>query len=349
MILYNIPNEYPLILYGGVILITEKENYLRLLSGEMPEFLPYYDMMGWSLFANPFRKKEKTPEGYDIDEYGMVHKTNESSMGGVMPVPGRILLDDITKWRDVIHTPDVESIDWEKFSAERLKDFDRENKPLCMGCGDYFLKLVNFMSFTEGLVALLEEPEECYALLEYISDYYAALQKKYLYWFKPDVFTMADDIAADQMPFIDLDTYRSIILPHHKRLAVVAKDAGLPISMHCCGKCEIFIDDWLEMGVNAWEPAQVANDLLGIKAKYGRKLAIMGGWDNTGKVSMPETSDEELRAALMQYVDTFAPGGGFAYLAMVATGFGQEEFDRKMAICKDVYETYGKTWYQTHQ
>jgi hypothetical protein len=28
--------------------LTEKENYLRMLHGEFPDFLPRYDMMGWT-------------------------------------------------------------------------------------------------------------------------------------------------------------------------------------------------------------------------------------------------------------------------------------------------------------
>lgn len=330
-------------------MITEKENYMRIMHGEMPEFLPTYDFMGWTLGGNPFRSNKKTPEGYEIDEYGMVHKTNENSMGGVMPVPGHILLDDITRWRDVIHTPDVDSIDWEKFSAEKLAKFDHEHNPLIMGTGDFFIKLVNFMSFTEGLVALMEEPEECFEMMEYLSEYYCGLLKKYLVYFKPDVLSLADDIAADAMPFIDLKTYRDLIKPHHMHLVDIAKDAGISMQMHCCGKCDIFVDDWVEMGVSAWGPAQVKNDLLGIKAKYGRKMAFIGAWDGTGPVSMPETNDEQFRDALVNYVDTFAPGGGFVYFAMPATGFGEEEYERKKRIIREVYDDYGRNWYQNHK
>jgi hypothetical protein len=328
-------------------LLTEKENYLRIMRGEMPEFLPKYDFFGWNVSGNPFRGK-KTEEGYDIDEYGMVHKGNPESMGGVMPVPGRILLDDITRWRDVIKTPDVSSVDWETFSKKQLEDKDTENNPVIMGVGDFFMKLVNFMSFTEGLIALQEEPEECCAMMEYLGDYYVELLKKYIYWFKPDVISLADDVSAAQMPFVSVGTYRDIILPHHKRLADIALDNGLPLLMHCCGKCEMFIDSWLEIGVSAWEPAQVSNDLTAIKKKYGRKLAICGGWDNTGPVSMPETGDEEFREAVINYIDTFAPNGGFVYGVMVASGFGQEEYDHKMAIANEVYETYGRDWYRNH-
>ncbi len=326
-------------------MISNRENYLMLLNGQIPAFLPKYDMMGWSVRGNPFRGK-KTEDGYDIDEFGLIHEPTTDGSGGALPKPGFVLLDDITRWRDVIKTPDVESVDWERFSKESLANKD-PNNPLVMGCGDFFIKLVNFMTFTEGLCALVEEPEECYAMMEYLCDYYEKMLKKYLYYYKPDVLSLADDVAADAMPFIDLPTYQNLIKPHHKRLADIALANGLKISMHCCGVCEIFMDDWVDMGVTAWEPAQAGNDFVGIKKKYNNKLAIMGGWDNTGPISL-YTTDEELREALIHYVDTLAPGGGFAYLAMVAETKDEEATKRRNAICQDVYENYAKDWYKNH-
>ncbi len=328
-------------------MITEKENFLRLMRGEMPEFIPKYDMMGWNFHGRPFART-KTPEGYDKDEFGMLHTTSEESMGGGFPVPGIVLLDDITRWRDVIKTPDLSTVNWEEFAKKQYEGKD-PNNPVSVMIGDFFVTLINWMSFTEGLIALQEEPEECYALMEYLCDYYCEMLKKTIYLFKPEILHLVDDVAADQMPFINLEMYRKIIKPHHKRLADIALDNNMLLSMHCCGKCESFIEDWVEMGVTAWEPAQAGNDFRAIKKKYGPKMVIMGGWDNTGPISMPETSDKELREALINYVDEFAPGGGFAYHARVATGFGEEEFNRKMAICEDVYQTYARDWYKTHK
>ncbi len=328
-------------------MITDKENFLRLMRGEIPEFIPKYDLMGWNIFGGPF-KPGKSPEGYDIDEFGMVHTTSEESMGGNIPVPGHILLEDITRWREVIKTPDVSKFNWEVWAKEQLKDRDTVSKPVSLMIGDFFMKVVNFMSVAEGLIALYEEPEECYALCEYLCDYYVEILKRDIYYFKPQILHLADDIAAGQMPFIDLNTYRNVIKPHHKRLADIALDNNMLISMHCCGKCEMYLDDFIDLGVSAWEPAQVSYDLVAIKKKYGPKMVLMGGWDNQGPITMPETSDSELRDALVNYVDTFAPGGGFAYHAGVATGFGEEVYEHKKAIIEEVYQNYARDWYKNH-
>ena len=128
----------------------------------------------------------------------------------------------------------------------------------------------------------------------------------------------------------------------------MARNAGLRVAMHDCGRAECFIDDWLDIGVQLWEPAQVSNDILGIKKKYGRRLIIAGGWDNQGPISYPETPDEELREELIRYIDRMAPNGGFCYLASVVGRDTDEPFQRKMKLVKDVYEEYGRDWYRNH-
>ncbi len=326
--------------------LTEKENLLRIYNGDIPEYLPSYDFFGWGAnlpFVNPPDK-----DGKIKDEFGVEMSTSKESMGGYMPTPGFILLDDITKWRDVIKTPDISGYDWEALAKEALKGKDWEHNPVVLHNGGYFITLMNMMGFVGGLCAFAEEPEEVYALFDYLCDYYCERAKGLIKYFHGDIYALADDTAAMMNPFINVETYRELVKPFHKREADIALNAGLKIQMHCCGKSESFIEDWLDIGVCAWDPAQVSNDLVGIKEKYKGKLTIIGGWDNTGPISYPTTPDEELRDALKTYVDTFAPDGGFAYNASVVGAPGEEIYDRKMKLIKDFYVEYGRDWYKNH-
>ena len=325
--------------------LTEKENLLRCFSGEMPEFLPKYDFYRWHVGIPMFTPDEN---GVMRDGFGMEYTTSKESMGGYMPVPGKIFLEDITKWRDVVKLPDESGMDWEKVAKEALKDKDTEHDPVIVFNGGYFMTLMNMMGFVDGLCAMIEEPEEVYALFDYISQRALAHEKILIEHFHPDVYSLSDDTAAMQAPFISAETYRELVKPFHQREAELALNAGLKVEMHDCGKCECFIDDWMDMGVCAWNPAQVTNDLQAIKKKYGRKLVICGGWDNQGAISFPETPDEELRQALMDFVDRMAPGGGFAYMASIVGNPGEEVYDRKVKIVESVYQDYARHWYDTH-
>jgi hypothetical protein len=83
--------------------------------------------------------------------------------------------------------------------------------------------------------------------------------------------------------------------------------------MHNCGRCEDFIDDWRDFGVVSWNPAQTSNDLLAIKKKYGNSLVINGAWDIVGNLADPDVSEETVKESVYRTIDTYAPGGGYAF------------------------------------
>ena len=111
--------------------LTPKQNLMRMFDGELPEYLPMYDFWGWGC-GLPMQTGKKSADGYPIDEFGIEYTTTSASMGGMMPVPGRVLLEDITKWRDVIKTPDISDWDWEKLAKDALKDKDWEHNPVVL-------------------------------------------------------------------------------------------------------------------------------------------------------------------------------------------------------------------------
>lgn len=327
--------------------MTEKENFLRLLRGEMPAFLPKFDMMGWGVLPSVFNDR-RTPDGGGFDMFGVEFVATREAAGGALPVPGKFILDDITRWRDVIRVPSLDGVDWEAAARKDLKDKDTVHNPVNLSIGDFFQRLMAFMGFTEGLCAMYEEPEEVYALFDYLCDFYCEMLRRALPHYKPDVFVLADDTATAQNPFISPQMYRDLVKPFHKRLADIALDRGLPVEMHNCGRCEDSIDDWIDIGVSAWDPAQVTNNLLGIREKYGRRLALIGCWDTSGPVSWLDSDDRLLRDALIEYVDTFAPGGGFCYNAYVMGARDDPDAIRKMGIINEVYWDYARNWYDMH-
>ena len=139
-----------------------------------------------------------------------------------------------------------------------------------------------FMGFVEGLCAIQEEPEEVYALFDYLCSFYESVTEKVIDYYKPDVIQLTDDIAAWAMPFVSPEQYRALIKPFQERDAKFGNDRGLPIAMHCCGKCEMFIDDWLSFGVRYWDPPQTSNDLAAIQKKYGNRIILEGCFDVLG-------------------------------------------------------------------
>ena len=331
--------------------LTIKENFLRLMSGEMPEYIPKFEMDGWMLassvkIGNGYTKED----GTRVDHYGVEYTSVPTAPGqAAMPTPGKIILADIEDWEKVIHTPEIPTdVDWEAVAKKDLEKIDRVNRPVMMEAGAYFQPLMGFMSFTEGLCAMYENPEAVYDLFSYLSEYHLKLEKILLHYYKPDIWYLLDDNATKLNPFISPEMNRQLVIPFQKKQAELALDAGCRVLMHDCGRCEDFIDDWLEIGISGFDPAQIQNDLLGIKAKYGRRMALIGGWDYQGPPSWPTTPDEEMMEAAKNYVDTLAPGGGFAWGACCIGSVNDEECKRKDAMLQQFYEDYAKPWYKLH-
>ena len=327
--------------------MTPKENYLRMLRGEIPEYMPsFYEPHGQQC-EDELLTPRIAPDGPIVTSLGVTYVGSKELMDGAMPAPGKIIVTDITKWREQLKIRDVSDRDWEAYYKDQSKDYDRENKTVGIGGGDYFLTLVSLMGFEGALLAMHEEEEEVVALLEHVSDFYTMVMKNQIYYLKPDIFGLMDDDAAYRAPFYSLDMYHRIFKQFHKKHCDLALDAGMMITRHDCGRSEQFIDDWLDIGIREWNSVQTSNDCVGIKQKYVGRLALAGCWDSSVWRDRDFT-EKELRDALAEYVDTFAPGGGFTFFAMVGGGPDDPKAGENREIIKSFYYDYAKDWYKTH-
>ena len=329
-------------------MLTPKENYLRMLEREIPEYVPsFYDPYSDHV-AEEFLTPVSAPEGTYITSFGVEYIACESMNMGAMPNPNKILCPDITRWDQYIKKPDVSGRDWESYYKAQEKNWDRTNRALNVGGGDYWLTAVSFLGFEGTMLAMYEEPECLKAMLEYVSEFYIEVLKKQIYYTKPDILGLMDDDAAYQMPFFSLEMHREFFKPLQQMHIDIAHESGMFVTRHDCGKCEHLIPDWIEQDIRSWSPAQTSNDLKGIKAKYGNKIAIEGGWDNQGELGFPTVAIPRLKDALAEYVDTLAPGGGFVYMVMLNGAPTDPEVAERNAVIKDFYEDYVRNYYKNH-
>jgi hypothetical protein len=337
--------------------MTEKQNYMMLLRGQQPEWVPQYtfapDPTGRpvaTMGIGPyFVRKHFAEPGPSKDIWGVPHVPVPEAGGSKLPEPNNFILKDIRKWRDVIKAPDISGIDWE---AQAKKDLEklpvsREDTALSFGMmASPFLILTSFMGFSEGLCAMYEEPEEVTALLTYLTDFYMEVGEKCIDYYEPDIYNMNDDTATWRNPFISTEMYRELFKPHHARLASIGQKRGIPIEMHDCGRCEDFIDDWLDFDVVSWNPAQTSNDLLAVKKKYGNKLVINGGWDIVGDLADPDVSEETVKQSVRESIDKYAGGGGYAFCGGFLGPLDDEKTKRKNRWISEAVREYGRDFYK---
>lgn len=339
-------------------MLTEKENYLLILNGGIPEWVPTYtfgklpgsDKDTANVRVEPSVINEHRLRGGGRDFWGVEYITSRESGGAIIPKTWDYILDDIRRWRDVIKAPSFEGVDWEamvKKDLERTR-INRQNSALSYRTHiGYFQILASFLGFENCLLALYEEPEEVEALLDYMCGVYEYVTDKCIDLYKPDVLNLTDDTAAWQNPFISLDMYRRFFLPCYDRLAKYGRERGIPITFHNCGKCEIFLEDMLSIGVCAWESAQTCNDLAAIKKKYAGRLTIIGGWDARGRLLADDVTDEEIRRSVYDTFSLLAPGGGYVWCGAF---WGTEPDDpiiaRKNRVLNSAVEELSRSFYR---
>jgi hypothetical protein len=168
-------------------------------------------------------------------------------------------------------------------------------------------------------------------------------------YFRPDVFMYTDDLAQATGLFISPEMYRQLIKPFHKTIIESIKDHGMIAEQHTCGKCELVICDFVEIGAESFYPAQASNDLVKIKDLYGDKLVICGGFDSQGACGMPDAPEEVMRAEARRIIDMYARGGGLiASTANVGISDPQcQEYikDEFLKYSKDYYKkAENRTW-----
>jgi len=266
-----------------------------------------------------------------------------------LPRPYDFILEDVTKWDKVVKKPNKDlNIDWAARSKADLDKIDRTQSAVSIGTGmGPFTQLIAFTGFTNGLLALHEEPEAVKELLNFITDWYVPIVEKHIEYYKPDLLGIGDDTASKYSTFFSVEMYRDIFKPIYQRLTKMAQERDIMVEFHNCGKCEAFIPDMIDFGVHYWNPAQTENDLLGIKAKY-KNFAICGGWDFVPPVDQPIT-EELVKKSVRDAIDKLAPGGGYAFGGGYLGRADQKEEAAKInQWVQEEATSYGSTFYEKH-
>ncbi|MCL1803055.1 MAG: veratrol--corrinoid protein metyltransferase [Eubacteriaceae bacterium] len=340
--------------------LTERENYLKVIHGETPEWVPRYyagvdphstkPPAAAGLMVSPFPRLYDAETKISTDIFGVRYIATAETGWMSLPIPNEFHLDDVRNWRDVVKLPDLSNIDWDTLCKKAVDALPGGPEAVAVtygGIGNgFFMPLMNLMGFTNGLIAMYEEPEIVEEMYDYMATWYKEGVDKTLDKLPVDVFTVGDDTASAYQPFISPACYRSLIKPALMKVLEKVNERGLPVMMHDCGRCEDFIEDWRDFGVTSWNPAQRTNDLDGIKAKYGNSLVLIGCWDSSGPAGYMYASEEVVREAVRETIDRFGPNGGFMFWGSVYGPEDDPAVDLKRKWMTDEYEKYRETPYK---
>ncbi len=291
--------------------ITSRENWLRFLRGETPQWMP---LVSEVQFIHPaivpdnmargavMENQKVSPDQFGgPDMYG-VQWVYDPVVGGSMEAPAvPPILKAIEDWPDVIHFPDIDSWDWEG-AAARNRDYlspDRlRSTTIFTGI---FERLISFMGFEEAAMTLIDEDyaEELGGLLTRLTDTNIKLIEKMKQYFDVDLVYFHDDWGGQLSPFFSLQTCREVLVPHLKRVVDYCHSHGILLELHSCGHNDALVPAMVEAGVDAW-CGQPMCDKFALWEQYGENLAI--------GINFSSGDPQTVEAEVQQIIQRVRPG-----------------------------------------
>jgi uroporphyrinogen decarboxylase len=258
-------------------------------------------------------------EGTDtfLDGYGQVWKRAlpyyYPAQGILAGAPRLEQIDEIVRW------PDVDDPRWTAGVEGHARSLREAGEHYIVGrmvaSHGPFQTACDLRGTENFLVDMAENPGYAQHLLERIGDTMVGLIQGYLQaggkYF--DMLELpGDDYAGNTNLVISPRMFRTYIKPILKRMVNTVKDfrPDLKVMLHSDGVISKLLPDLVEIGVDVVHPLEPlpAMDLADIKARFGDRLAFLGGIDISH--AMPGTVEDVQTEARLR-ISQLAAGGGY--------------------------------------
>lgn len=328
-------------------MLSKRENALEALAGRKTEYTPcYFDSCQT---VRGLSSKEAPPMGtvVGLDGWGC-SQTSCAEAGGMFTatVGAPPVIDDVTLWKEQATFPQWEEAEVAALAEKEkaLFGYDKENYVQDMFAGKGMFERFHFMrGFEDALCDMLIEEEAVYDLVGAIADKkieYLKLASKY---YDLDYYTYMDDYGHQTGQFMSMDTFRRIFKPHYQRIIDETHKLGIKFKTHSCGLIQPFLDEFLEMGIDALDPVQPINDVPAMLQKTIGKIGISGGLDVQHIIDRDNVTEEEIRAEVRRCIDQYGANGGYMIYGASLYMYDPERMQegKRIRIICDEAENYG--------
>ena len=288
--------------------MTAKENFLRLMRNDSPEWLgdPWDCFWGDPLTVDGVTIAMAYPRPGQMNvknAWGATFDFPEGQPGFVPNVTEEnCVIKDITCWRDYVQFPDISKMQFPKVES------DGTRLVMCPSFAGPFEFTHYMMPFEEALMNFLLEPEAMEELISASMDWKIQAAERLIDEMHPDVIHTQDDWGSKQSMFLSPETWRSIIKPHYARFCAYLKSRGVLIQHHCDGVADAVAGDMVEMGIDMWQGVLPENDVEAVLRRTEGRLCLMGLLDMPA-IDQPDVPEETIRAAVRSAVERYMPLG----------------------------------------
>lgn len=173
--------------------------------------------------------------------------------------------------------------------------------------------LTRLIGQENAMLWMAEYPERMGAVLNRLGQFYLeALQAELEAgrgWL--DGFVIWGDVAYKKATFMAPNYWREYFKPWVAKMIACVHAAGLPVIYHGCGNVDAILPDFIEMGLEGYNPleAKAGLDVLELRRRFGHRLAFCGNSD----VRVWESGDRAaIRREVLRKLNA-ARGGGLIF------------------------------------
>ena len=297
--------------------MTAKEIFLEMLKpdGKPDRLLDQYEALCLWLFdpVNGYLMNGRGPGTTRKDRWGVTISWPEDHPGQ-QPITTEDLkvLKDITKWKEVVHAPDVEANcqeGWEE-CIKAAREAAGPDRLLFAFSGTGLFEQCHFlMGFEDTLTNLYEHPDEMHELIDYICEYKLKIMKLYCEKMHPDGIFFHDDWGTKTNLFMNPDMWREFFKEPYRKIYGYIRSQGMIAIHHADSYLAPIVDDMAEIGIQCWQGVLPENDIPALQRQLNGRMILMGGIG--AAIDRPDSTEEEIRSYVRNVLETCGPGGHF--------------------------------------
>ncbi len=147
--------------------------------------------------------------------------------------------------------------------------------------GPYW-QLREWCGFEPLSMMFYDDAELVMEMIDFWKEFVSALLERLFRYVTPDEFSISEDMAYKGHSMLSPEMCRKFLMPSWKQWGEQIRRAGVPVySVDSDGYIEELIPLWIESGLNACDPIEVAAgcDINTFRRKFGRNMAYRGGVD----------------------------------------------------------------------
>ena len=150
-----------------------------------------------------------------------------------------------------------------------------------------------------------------------------------------DGFVVWGDVAYRKSMFFSPDYWRQYFKPWVQAMVEHCHACGLPVIYHGCGNVKAIFEDYIDIGVDAYNPLEVkaGMDVVDLRRQYGHRIGFCGNLD----VQKWERGNrEEIRAEILRKLSA-AQGGGLIFQSdhSVSSGVSGATYDYIVKLIRE--------------